>query len=98
MADNLIQKKGESTWYVRLAAPADVQEKLSLEVFIQSLKTGLRKEALDRRLPILAAWKDRIRAAREGIPLPAGWQDSFVTTLTTIDQNTSKVKWERWRA
>lgn len=94
MADNLIQKKGESTWYVRLAVPADVQEKLGLKVFIQSLKTGLRKEALDRRLPILAAWKDRIRAAREGIALPIGWQDSFVTTLTTIDQNTSKVKWE----
>ncbi|MEX3772261.1 tyrosine-type recombinase/integrase [Pseudomonas sp. MYb118] len=64
MADNLIQKKGESTWYVRLAVPVDVQKVLRCKVLIQSLKTGLRKEAMDARLPYLAQWKAEIAAAR----------------------------------
>ncbi|MDH1308937.1 site-specific integrase [Pseudomonas fulva] len=64
MPDNLIQKKGESTWYVRLAVPADVQKALGCKVRIQSLKTGLRKEAMEARLPILAQWKAEIAAAR----------------------------------
>lgn len=84
MADNLIQKKGESTWYVRLAVPVDVQRKLGAKVLIQSLKTGLRREAMDRRLPILSTWKSRIKAAREGIPLPEGWQDAIVTLNTDL--------------
>jgi integrase len=86
MTDNLIQKKGESTWYVRLAVPADVQRKLGVKVLTLSLKTGLRKEALDRRLPILAAWKSRIKAAREGIPLPEGWQDDVISLHTDLGQ------------
>ncbi|MDQ0121552.1 integrase [Pseudomonas lini] len=65
MADNLIQKKGESTWYVRLAVPADVQHKLGAKVLIQSLKTGLRKEAMVRRLPVLAEWKALIQTVRD---------------------------------
>lgn len=65
MADNLIQKAGESTWYVRLAVPADVQHKLGAKVFTQSLKTGLRKEAMVRRLPILAEWKAQIQTVRD---------------------------------
>lgn len=64
MADNLIQKAGESTWYVRLAVPADVQKALGCKVRIQSLKTGLRKEAMEARLPYLAQWKAEIAAAR----------------------------------
>ncbi|ANJ57425.1 integrase [Pseudomonas silesiensis] len=64
MADNLIQKAGESTWYVRLAVPADVQHKLGAKVLIQSLKTGLRKVAMDARLPILAEWKALIASTR----------------------------------
>lgn len=64
MADNLIQKKGESTWYVRLAVPADVQKAIGCKVLIQSLKTGLRKEAMNARLPILASWKALFQAAR----------------------------------
>lgn len=90
MADNLIQKAGESTWYVRLAVPADVQDALGAKVLIQSLKTGLRKEAMDRRLPILATWKARIKAAREGTPMPADWQDNFLTKLHDIDQLVTK--------
>ncbi|MCX4064275.1 site-specific integrase [Pseudomonas sp. S1Bt30] len=65
MADNLIQKKGESTWYVRLAVPADVQKAIGCKVLIQSLKTGLRKEAMDARLPVLTKWKAQFQAARD---------------------------------
>lgn len=65
MADNLIQKKGESTWYVRLAVPADVQKAIGCKVLIQSLKTGLRKEAMNARLPILANWKAKFQVARD---------------------------------
>ncbi len=65
MADNLIQKKGESTWYVRLAVPADVQKAVGSKVLVQSLKTGLRKEAMNARLPILANWKAQFQAARD---------------------------------
>lgn len=86
MADNLIQKKGESTWYVRLAVPADVQSKLKTKVLVQSLKTGLRREAMERRLPILTEWKQRIRTAREGIPLPDGWQDNVISLNDEIGQ------------
>lgn len=64
MPDNLIQKKGESTWYVRLAIPADVQKALGCKVKVQSLKTGLRKEAMEARLPYLTQWKAEIAAAR----------------------------------
>lgn len=64
MADNLIQKKGESTWYVRLAVPADVQQAMGQKVLIQSLKTGLRSEAMDRRLSVLAAWKAQFQTVR----------------------------------
>lgn len=65
MADNLIQKKGESTWYVRLAVPVDLQNAIGCKVMIQSLKTGLRKEAMNARLPILANWKAQFKAARD---------------------------------
>lgn len=66
MPDNLIQKKGESTWYVRLAVPADVQNAMGgAKVLIQSLKTGLRSEAMVRRLSVLAGWKSQIKAARD---------------------------------
>lgn len=65
MADNLIQKKGESTWYVRLAVPSDVQKAIGSKVLVQSLKTGLRKEAMNARLPILANWKAQFQAARD---------------------------------
>ncbi|WPO28683.1 site-specific integrase [Pseudomonas sp. BO3-4] len=64
MPDNLIQKKGESTWYVRLAIPADVQKAIGCKVRIRSLKTGLRKEAKEASLPYLAQWKAEIAAAR----------------------------------
>ena len=65
MADHIFQKKGESTWYVRLDIPKDVQLAFdNRKVLIQSLKTGLHSEALDRRHVWLARWKEDIRAAR----------------------------------
>lgn len=66
MADNLIQKKGESTWYVRLAVPDDVQNAMGgKKVLIQSLKTGLRSEAMVRRLSVLAGWKAQFKTVRD---------------------------------
>jgi len=65
MADHLIQKKGESTWYVKMAIPPDVQHVFGAKAFIRSLKTGLRREAMDARLPFLTQWKAEIKAARE---------------------------------
>lgn len=92
MPDNLIQKKGESTWYVKMAVPPDVQDAIGLKVLVQSLKTGLRKDAMDARLPILAMWKARIKAAREGTPMPADWQDNLIARLHDIDQLVTKSK------
>jgi integrase len=65
MADHIFQKKNESTWYVRLDVPKDVRRALgNRTVLIQSLKTGMRSEAMVRRLPILSRWKADIAAAR----------------------------------
>jgi integrase len=87
MADNLIQKKGESTWYVRLAVPVDVRKAMGgKSVLIQSLKTGLRSEAMTRRLSILAGWKAAIAAAREKRALPEDWQEGVISQLEQFDQ------------
>ena len=87
MADNLIQKQGESTWYVRLAVPADVRKALGGKtVLIQSLKTGLRSEAMSRRLSVLAGWKASIAAAREKRALPEDWQTGVISQLQQFDQ------------
>ncbi|WP_150756224.1 site-specific integrase [Pseudomonas fluorescens] len=82
MADNLIQKKGESTWYVRLAVPSDVRNAMGgKSVLIQSLKTGLRSEAMNRRLPVLASWKAQIQAAREKRTSRGdGWKEQIATS------------------
>ncbi|MGY2174789.1 tyrosine-type recombinase/integrase [Pseudomonas azotoformans] len=65
MADHIFQKKDESTWYVRLDVPKDVRRALgNRTVLIQSLKTGMRSEAMVSRLPILAQWKADIAVAR----------------------------------
>lgn len=67
MATHLVQKRGESTWYVRLAIPADVRHAFGGRVkLIRTTGTSNRAEAMDRRLPILAEWKSAIVAARAG--------------------------------
>lgn len=87
MTDNIIQKAGESTWYVRLAVPVDVRKALGgKSVLIQSLKTGLRSEAMTRRLSILAGWKATIAAAREKRALPEDWQEGVISQLEQFDQ------------
>lgn len=65
MADNLIQKKNESTWYVVKQIPKDVRRALgNRSTFTKSLKTGLRSEAMKLRLYWLAKWEADIAAAR----------------------------------
>lgn len=92
MADNLVQKRGESTWYCRLAVPVDVQKALGCKVLIRTLKTARRSEAMVRRLPILHEWKSQIAAARAGEPLPEGWQDTLADTLETGSRITRAAK------
>lgn len=88
MSDNLIQKKGESTWYVRLAIPVDVQKALGCKVRIQSLKTGLRKEAMEARLPILAQWKAEIAAARsQAKAAKENWRPELAARSMALDQH-----------
>ncbi len=86
LADNLIQKKGESTWYVRLAIPVDVQKVFGgRKVLIQSLQTGLRSEAMTKRLQHLACWKQQIIDARAGRAIPADWQAGVVDDLLSLE-------------
>lgn len=90
MADNLIQKKGESMWYVRLAVPADVQKAIGCKVRIQSLKTGLRKEAMDARLPYLAEWKAEFAAARAKTQArKENWRPKLATWSQDFEKNLS---------
>ena len=92
MSHNLIQKKGESTWYVRLAIPFDVQKALGCKVRVQSLKTGLRKEAMEARLPILAQWKAEIAAARVEIQQRKQYWRSEVAVMGIALQKTTHRK------
>ncbi|KJZ38233.1 tyrosine-type recombinase/integrase [Pseudomonas fluorescens] len=84
MANNLELQGG--MYHVRLAIPKDVQGAFgSKKILSQSLKTGLRSEAMDRRLPILAHWKSQIQAARKGKVPPEGWQEEFASTVGKIE-------------
>lgn len=66
MATYLVQKPGESTWYVRMAVPADVRRAFGgLTKLIKTTGTSNKSEAMDKRLPILAQWKADIAVARE---------------------------------
>ena len=65
MATHLVQKTGESTWYVRMAVPADVRKAFGGRAkLIKTTGTSNKTEAMDKRLPILAQWKADISAAR----------------------------------
>lgn len=93
MATHLVQKPGESTWYVRIAVPLDVRHAFGgRSKLIKTTGTSNKAEALDRRLPILALWKSQIKAAREGTPMPADWHDNFITRLQGIDQLVTKTQ------
>lgn len=89
MADNLIQKKGESTWYVRLAVPADLQKAIGCKVRIQSLKTGLRKQAMDARLPYLTQWKAEFAVARTEAQIrKENWRPELAEWGSELDADT----------
>lgn len=91
MSHNLELQGG--TFHVRLAVPKDVQEAFDgRKILSRSLGTGSRKEAMERRLPILHTWKAQIKAARAGNPLPQDWQDTFAASLETVDTVT---KWSK---
>lgn len=94
MADHLIQKKGESTWYVRLAVPADVRAAMGgKSVLIRSLKTGLRGVAMERRHAVIAEWKAAFDTAR-GKRAARGdtWKDPIATIAQGMAQATRKLK------
>lgn len=86
MADHIFQKEGESTWYCRLDVPKDVRPAFKgRKVWVQSLKTGLRSEAMQRRLSVLAGWKAQIATARKlRAERGDGWLDEVGEDSRTI--------------
>ena len=66
MTDHLQQQGG--IYHVRLSIPKDVQKAFGgRKILSQSLKTGLRSEAMTRRLSYLTHWKSQIEKARDKI-------------------------------
>jgi integrase len=66
MATHLVQKPGESVWYVRMAVPIEVRHAFGGRAkLIKTTGTSNKTEAMDRRLSILAMWKEQIHAAKE---------------------------------
>ena len=89
---NNLQLQG-GTYHVRLDIPKDVQDAFGgRRILSQTLKTGSRSEALLRRHPILHAWKQQIKAIREGKLLGDGWQDEIAVTVEKINEMTRDQK------
>lgn len=88
MADNLEQQGG--TWHVRLSIPADVQKAFGgRKILSKSLGTGLRSEAMNRRLPFLTQWKGEIAAARAQIKdLKENWRPELAALIHDLDKHT----------
>lgn len=89
MPDNLIQKKNESTWYVVFEIPKDVRTALgNRSTLTKSLKTGIRSEAMDRRLPYLAQWKADVAAARQQkITAREEWRPALADRGVMLEQS-----------
>lgn len=85
MANNLEQQGG--TWHVRMAIPADVRKAFGgRKILSRSLETGLRSEAMDRRLPFLVQWKAEIAAARaQAQALKESWRPDLATMARELD-------------
>lgn len=67
MATHLFQKPNESTWYVRITVPVEVRHAFGgLTKLVKTTGTSNKSEAMDRRLPILALWKQQIATAKDG--------------------------------
>jgi integrase len=85
MSDHLVLKG--STWHVRLAIPAEVQQQFGgRRVLSKSLGTGNRAEANARKYQYLAKWKGEIAQARLARSLPEGWQHDISDAMQTIDE------------
>jgi hypothetical protein len=66
MANHLFQKPNESTWYVRMTVPVEVRHAFGgLTKLVKTTGTSNKAQAMDRRLPILALWKQQIKEAKE---------------------------------
>ncbi|MGZ9737508.1 tyrosine-type recombinase/integrase [Pseudomonas sp. GNP012] len=87
MKDNL-ELQG-STYHVRLAVPADVRKAFGgRKILSRSLETGLRLEAMNRRLPFLTKWKGEIAAARAQIKdLKENWRPEVASQSLTFDKH-----------
>jgi hypothetical protein len=66
MSTHLFQKPNESTWYVRMTVPVEVRSAFGgLTKLVKTTGTSNKSEAMDRRLPILALWKQQIQEAKD---------------------------------
>ena len=86
MADNLENQGG--TWHVRLSIPADVRKAFGgRKILSRSLETGLRSEAMNRRLPFLTQWKGEIAAARAQVKdLKENWRPELASKSVTLHE------------
>ncbi|NBA95843.1 site-specific integrase [Pseudomonas sp. R5(2019)] len=87
MANNLENQDG--TWHVRLAIPADVQKAFGgRKILSKSLGTGLRSEAMNRRLPYLTQWKAEIATAREQLKaLKESWRPELAAGSLILEKD-----------
>lgn len=84
-AHNLQLRGG--TYHVRFDVPADVRKAFGgKRILSRSLKTGSITEAMHRRSRYLTAWWEQVDAARSGIPLPEGWQDDVLGTISALGE------------
>lgn len=84
-AHNLQLRGG--TYHVRFDVPIDVRKAFGgKRILSRSLKTGSLTEAMHRRSRYLTAWWEHVDAARRGSPLPEGWQDGVLGTISALDE------------
>lgn len=53
-----------NVWYATLTIPADCHQKIGKKKFKQTLETGNKRVADERKLPLIAKWKAQIKQAR----------------------------------
>lgn len=90
MADHLENQDG--TWHVRMSIPVDVQRAFGgRKILSKSLETGLRSEAMNRRLPYLTQWKSQIAAVRAQIEdLKENWRPELAARIYDLDNRTGE--------
>jgi integrase len=89
MANNLEQQGG--MWHVRMSIPADVQKAFGgRKILSKSLETGLRSEAMNRRLPYHTQWKAENEAPRAQAKAPKeDWRPKLATLAAQLDADSS---------